>query len=367
MAYLGFWSIDDYVTFAVNLHDPTDNIAQDGDAVPAYRVYENETTTPIVTGNMALLDGDNTVGFYSEQIQLTAANGFEEGKCYTIYISAAIDSDAITFHHTLQIPDLVTKAEQADAIWDEAMSGHTSAGTSGKALADVLADTGTDGVVIVNDGITAAKIAANAITASEIADAAIDNATFAADVGTAAYASNRIALAVRKVLDELNLDHLMKSAVANNADMTTEVPDGTVLSNIMTKGSDTSDYAVATDSLEAMADTASAAAIADAVWDETLADHTSSGKTGAALNSAASGALGTGAITFTYTLTDQDSAGINAAQIWVTSDAAGDTKLAQGLTDSNGQITFQLDAGTVYVWRQKVGYNFTNPDTETVA
>ncbi len=39
------------------------------------------------------------------------------------------------------------------------------------------------------------------ITAASIADGAIDNATFAADVGTTVYASNTIALAVRKALD----------------------------------------------------------------------------------------------------------------------------------------------------------------------
>jgi len=51
-----------------------------------------------------------------------------------------------------------------------------------------------------------------------------------------------------------NLDHLMKTAVVSNADMTAEVTDGTVLSNIMTKGSDTSDFTVATDSLEGIVD-----------------------------------------------------------------------------------------------------------------
>ena len=98
-------------------------------------------------------------------------------------------------------------------------------------------------------------ITGNAITAAAIADAAIDNATFAADVGSTAYATNIIALAVRKVLDELNLDHLMKVAVASRADMTTEVVDDTVLANIMTKTDGaTSDYAIATDSLEALHD-----------------------------------------------------------------------------------------------------------------
>lgn len=52
----------------------------------------------------------------------------------------------------------------------------------------------------------------------------------------------------------LNLDHLMNAPVANNADMTVEVPDGTVLSNIMSKTSDTSTYVVADDSLEANRD-----------------------------------------------------------------------------------------------------------------
>ena len=83
----------------------------------------------------------------------------------------------------------------------------------------------------------------------------IANATFAADVGSTAYATNIIALAVRKVLDELNLDHLMKIAVADRTNMTAEVVDDTVLANIMTKtDGDTSDYAIATDSLEALHD-----------------------------------------------------------------------------------------------------------------
>jgi hypothetical protein len=133
----------------------------------------------------------------------------------------------------------------------------------------------TDGVLLADGAITDPKIASNAITASKIAasaitsskfatgaitatviaDAAIDNATFAADVGSTAYATNIIALAVRKVLDELNLDHLMKVAVASGADMTTEVADGTVLSNLLTATGDTSDYDRSTDSLENQYDT----------------------------------------------------------------------------------------------------------------
>ncbi len=99
-----------------------------------------------------------------------------------------------------------------------------------------------------------AAVAANAIGAAGIADGAIDNATFAADVGSTAYASNIIALAVRKVLDELNLDHLLKVAVADR-DTLDEVVDDTILANLMTKtDGDTSDFDHATDSLEAIRD-----------------------------------------------------------------------------------------------------------------
>jgi len=49
-----------------------------------------------------------------------------------------------------------------------------------------------------------------------------------------------------------NLDHLMKTAVADGDDMTVEVVDGSVLSNLMTAGGDTSDFVRITDTLEAL-------------------------------------------------------------------------------------------------------------------
>lgn len=64
------------------------------------------------------------------------------------------------------------------------------------------------GVNVVNAGatawgsgaITAGSIASDAITAAKIAAGAIDNATFAADVGSTAYATNIIALAADKAI-----------------------------------------------------------------------------------------------------------------------------------------------------------------------
>ncbi len=78
--------------------------------------------------------------------------------------------------------------------------------------------------------------------------------------------------------------------------------------------------------------------------------------------------LGTGATSWTYTLRDDVSAlPIADATVWVSTDSVGTNIVARGTTDQNGQITFQLDDGTVYVWSAKSGYTFVNPDTEVVS
>jgi len=103
MAYLGSWKIDDALTFPASTHTASTGAATDADAVPDYRVYEDETGTAILTGSMAKLDDASTTGFYSEQITLSAANGFEKGKCYTVYISAAVATITGTMSHTFQM------------------------------------------------------------------------------------------------------------------------------------------------------------------------------------------------------------------------------------------------------------------------
>ena len=76
---------------------------------------------------------------------------------------------------------------------------------------------------------------------------------------------------------------------------------------------------------------------------------------------------GTGSTAWTYTLTSAlDGSPVPGAEVWVTADAAGQVLLDLGLTDSDGQVLFHLDPGTVYVWRRKAGWSFVDPDTEVV-
>ena len=183
-----FVIIGNNLKFTICCHDPDTGVLTDADVVPTYRVYEDETATAILTGDMATLDTANTTGFYSEIIECTTANGFEDGKTYSIYIEATVDSD-------------------------------------------------TGGI---------------------------------------------------------------------SYDFTAYTQLGTATA---------------------------------------------------------------GAIEWTYTLTDSVSGAlIDGAEIWVTSDSAGTTVLASGTTNSSGVVTFFLDAGTIYVWAKKSGYNIDDqPDEEIVS
>ena len=114
--YYGSWKIDDYLTFVVNTHKASTGAATDGDGVPIFRIYEDETATPIVTGSMALLDDANTTGFYSERVQLTAGSGFGKGKSYNVYIEVTVNSIVGTISHNFQIEAEVDNAALASEL-----------------------------------------------------------------------------------------------------------------------------------------------------------------------------------------------------------------------------------------------------------
>lgn len=91
---------------------------------------------------------------------------------------------------------------------------------------------------------------------------------------------------VDQALSDVNLDKLVKNA----ATLSTDVADGSVIGQMLDDGSAT--YSRTTDSLQAIRDAggggggggASAAEIADAVLDETVADHQTAGSLGAELH-----------------------------------------------------------------------------------
>lgn len=123
---------------------------------------------------------------------------------YLVDDATRIDASQLNTHSA------ITVAGIADGVWDEDATGHQTGGTFGQAIGDpgadtntifkatvtdatgatvgvdaaaILADTGTDGVVVASlaaGSITASVIADNAIDAGAIAPGAITSAKFAA-------------------------------------------------------------------------------------------------------------------------------------------------------------------------------------------
>jgi hypothetical protein len=80
-----------------------------------------------------------------------------------------------------------------------------------------------------------------------------------------------------------------------------------------------------------------------------------------------------GAKYFTYTVKDTVTTNpIPGVSVWITTDVGGNNVIWSGVTDAFGVARDAgdelplLDPGTYYFWNQKAGYDFPNPDSETV-
>lgn len=79
------------------------------------------------------------------------------------------------------------------------------------------------------------------------------------------------------------------------------------------------------------------------------------------------GAAGSGSVSVPFTVNDNASNPIDGVALWVSTDSAGTNVIAGTIyTNGSGLATFMLDPGSYYVWLQRNGYNFTNPQTLTV-
>ncbi|MHA1410793.1 MAG: hypothetical protein ACTSQY_10890, partial [Candidatus Odinarchaeia archaeon] len=99
--YLGSWNIDDYLVIPATTHQFSTGAAYDASSI-TYRIYEDDTATEIIT-DTAMTKFDSETGFYLDKIQLTAANGFEAGKNYTVLKKATVDGVSGISVDTFQI------------------------------------------------------------------------------------------------------------------------------------------------------------------------------------------------------------------------------------------------------------------------
>lgn len=81
-----------------------------------------------------------------------------------------------------------------------------------------------------------------------------------------------------------------------------------------------------------------------------------------------SGEVGAGALSCTWTQKDEDEVVMGNVEVWISTDEEGTNVIAGTLvTNTSGEVTFMLDAGSYYVWREKPSFNFTNPQEWAVS
>lgn len=100
----------------------------------------------------------------ADSVTVTGANPYK----WTVTLPALTAGQSVSMYVTATVGGVATAAVVAEEIADTSRLSDVKTDT-----AAILLDTGTDGVVLANDAITAAKVAANAIGASELAADAI--------------------------------------------------------------------------------------------------------------------------------------------------------------------------------------------------
>jgi hypothetical protein len=294
-----------------------------------------------------------------------------------------------------------TVQEIADQVWDEALSGHLGAGSTGEALnaAGAAGDPWVTALPGAYGAGSAGKIVGDNLNAPV---ATVDTVVDAIKAKTDNLPSDpadesliEAAIAGLNDLDAAGVRSAVGLASANLDTQLGDLPTNAELATSQAAADDATLAAIAALSIPTAAAVAdavwdeaiaghlgagstgeklngasapSAAAVADAVWDEALSGHLGAGTTGAALNAASSGsAAGPGAISWDV-LVQEGVDPVQGAAVWVSTDAGGANVVAGSLiTPSNGTVTFLLDAGTYYAFVRKDGLNPVNGQAFTVS
>lgn len=304
--------------------------ALDADTIPN-DAYAARGTAQAATGTTIQLAsaetfGDDELNDTTEVIITSASTGAGQSRCIKDYVgstdTATVDTWATTPTGTIKY-DLRSNSNCIGNVkkWNgTAVASPDTAGypvvtikngtgsgeittTSGLALSLVgsvgsgvitnaaFAAGAIDASAIAADAIGASEIATNAIGAAEVADGAIDTATFAVGaIDSSALATNAIGAAeiADGAIDSgaFNGDAITAAAIATNAITSDELAASALAEFLTTDTGTTSASAVEGSVAKETADLggggggASAADIADAVWDEARSGHTSSGSFG---------------------------------------------------------------------------------------
>ncbi len=416
-------------------------VAADGSVSPNWADVKSPTTTLNLSGTTVKTATDVETDTQDIQSRLPAAlvsgrmDSSTGAMAANVLTATAINADAITAAKiatgAIDADALAADAanEIADQVWDEVLSGHLTAGTTGAALnaagsaGDPWSTTlpgaygaGTAGKIVgdnVNATISSRASQTSLDTVDDFLDTEIaaikaktdnlpsdpaDASDIAASFTTVNTKLDTIddfldteVAAIKAKTDNLPADPTSATAVTSQFAVIAGYIDTEIASILAAVDTEIASIKTVTDRLNALVENSggdrftakaletagggglTAAAIADQVWDEVLAGHLTAGTTGAALNVAGGGGSviiygEEGSIDFTYTVYKPGGVDpLGGAAVYVSSDLAGTLRSSIKTTDSVGRVVFSLDPGPAYFWTSHPSYSFSNPDTETVS
>jgi len=153
----------------------------------------------------------------------------------------------------------------------------------------------------------------------------------------------------------------------------TGVPNGTyrflIIDDLTSIGAATYSVAVTAASGTFQANDSSSVDIADivtAVLTATPSTYAAADNTAQLLIEAAAGSAGNGSTQVPFTI-EANGQPVSGVKCWVSTDVNGSNIVTGDLiTDDFGNVLFQLDTGTYYLWRDSSFYQFPNPHSFTV-
>jgi len=215
--------------------------------VPYYGDFAEDDTVDIIFNTFTSNDpsaSSTITDFINTDVHIHKDGGLvQRNNAAGITVSA--NFDGITGNHLVKID---TSDDTVAAFWVTGseyqirIEGTTVDGATINAWIGSFSIERAGGVLALLKG-GSVDVNTKTITAGIIA-----NASFNADVGSTAHGTNIIALACRKILEELNLDHLLKVADAD------DVVNDTVIGKMASTDGDWSNFAKGDDSLQSIRD-----------------------------------------------------------------------------------------------------------------
>jgi hypothetical protein len=299
-------------------------------------------------------------------------------------------------------PNVVpTVGEIADAVWDEAVSGHTTSTTFGgknqvavpinlsSDVTDIFALASDIDNIIVGINTLVLAIPTNAefeartlpsadyvVVGDTIAGCTlVGTCTTNTDLAAVKTETDKIASLVTAVItnatgvdiatDIVALKAETVSILADTAEIQGKLPTNYIMGSSDVDNHDTDIDSILADTNELQTDDLPTKIDAIKAITDQLAFTA-----GTVDANIATGGIGTGTSQMDYYVFTDESAETGAianVNVYVTTDTAGTVVVASGMTDVNGKVTFYLNPGTYYMWRSKAGYSFSGYDTEVLA